>query len=475
MKHLPHLPLTLRVPLMAAALMVLLGLVASQQVLSALTGVQEARLRELTRLHVDGLSVALGPYVLRKDIWEIYDVLDRASGVGEGRRMILTAVADDTGRVLAATDPGRAPVDSPLAHIAAGAQSLDAITVDPAGLHVRVIAPLVHQGRTVGQIMTELDVADLVTERRRAGLYLLVGNALATGVLALGGYFAMRRMLRPISTLARHMGEGRGSPRPIPDGDIPRGDTEVARLFRTYNSMSGAVVAKAEAERRLAERDRYVSLGRLASSLAHEINNPLGGLLNAADTIQHYADRPDVVRKSAMLLERGLQHLRDVARATLDHNRIDRAGAPLRAEDLEDLRLLIAPEIARQGQVLEWTVEAAADDVNPFPAGPVRQIALNLLLNASNAAGRGGSVGLRVASNAEGIEIRVCDSGPGLPEAALQRLLSAEPVQPGGGVGLRIVRDLVAELGGRIEHERATTTTTITVTLRRVPVTAEVA
>ena len=73
-----QMPLSLRVPLMAAGLMVLVGLAASQQVLSALGAVQDARLRELARLHIDGLSVALGPFVLRKDVWEVFDTLDRA-------------------------------------------------------------------------------------------------------------------------------------------------------------------------------------------------------------------------------------------------------------------------------------------------------------------------------------------------------------------------------------------------------------
>ncbi len=71
--------------------------------------------------------------------------------------------------------------------------------------------------------------------------------------------------------------------------------------------MTTAVEARAEAERRLAERERFVSLGRLSSSLAHEINNPLGGLLNAADTIVTYADRPEVVRESGNLMLRGLE------------------------------------------------------------------------------------------------------------------------------------------------------------------------
>lgn len=475
MSRLRHIPIAMRAPLMAAALMVLVGLVASHQVLAALADAQEARLRELAQLHVDGLSVALGPSVLRHDVWEVYDTLDRASGAGENRRMVMTAVADETGRIIAATDPRRAPVDSPVAALAANARDLDEITIDAESPHVRVLAPLVFQGRSVGQIVTELDVSDLVADRRRAVFYLLLFNTVATGVLATAGYLAMRRILRPVAMLSRHMQESTGAPAPIPLSEIPRGDTEVARLFRTYNSMSGAVEAKADAERRLAERERFVSLGRLASSLAHEINNPLGGLLNAVDTIRHYADRPDVVRKSVLLIERGLQHLRDVARATLDHNRLDRDGTPLRMEDFEDLRLLIGPEIARQGQVLDWQVEASADEVAEFPAAPVRQIVLNLLLNASSAAGRGGSVALRVTADSEQVEIRILDNGPGLPDAALRRLLSSEPVQPGGGVGLRMVRDLAAELGAVIRHERISARTSIAVTLRRVRVEARVA
>ncbi|MFN4128998.1 MAG: sensor histidine kinase, partial [Paracoccaceae bacterium] len=62
------MPLSLRVPLIASAMMVLVGVVASQQVLSSLSAVQEARLQELARLHVDGLAVALGPSVLRHDV-----------------------------------------------------------------------------------------------------------------------------------------------------------------------------------------------------------------------------------------------------------------------------------------------------------------------------------------------------------------------------------------------------------------------
>ncbi|NCO69048.1 MAG: sensor histidine kinase, partial [Acidobacteria bacterium] len=131
----------------------------------------------------------------------------------------------------------------------------------------------------------------LAAQRRAAALWLAAGNGLATLALSLAGWLLMRRALRPLAVLAERMDAG-GAPAPIPEGAIPGGDDEAARLMRAYNAMAGAVEARADAERRLAERERFVSLGRLASTLAHEINNPLGGLLNAADTLNRYADRP---------------------------------------------------------------------------------------------------------------------------------------------------------------------------------------
>lgn len=461
-----RLPLSLRVPLLAAALMVLVGVAASQQVLATLERAQQARLRELAVLHVEGLSLALGPSVLRRDVWEIYDTLDRAARESRGGRMVLTAVADEAGRVLAASDPRRAPVDSPVGALTVGARSPGDLAVEGRAPRVRLSAPLIYQGRAVGLIATELDVSDLLAERRRARALLLAGNALATGLLSLGGYLAVRRMMRPIAMLSAHMAETAGAPRPIPADRLPAGDAEPARLARLYNAMAEATLARAEAERRLAERERLVSLGRLASSLAHEINNPLGGLLNATDTIRRYSDRAEVVRRSADLLDRGLRHLRDVARAALDHDRLDRSGAPLAPEDLDDLRLLIEPEAARWGQRLSWSVEAGPEALAGLCAGPLRQIALNLLLNASAAAGPDGAVGLRVAGDAGELRLAVTDDGPGLPEAALARLLTLEPAGGGGGgVGLRLVADLARALGGRIEHRRRDGVTTVAVLL----------
>ena len=454
LRAISRIPITLRVALAMGVLMIVLGLVASQQVLRSLSRLHDDRLREIARLHVEGLSVALGPFVLHKDVWEVYDTLDRARTASDGQRMLFTVVADDRDRVLAATDPLRAPVDSDATRFSEGASDLASLTASGNAPRVRVRAPLLVAGRTVGRIVTEIDVGDLVAEREQVTLYLLLANAGATALLALAGYLLVARMLKPVTLLAQHMDDAGGAPSRIPEAEIPKSDTELARLLRTFNAMTGAIDARAEAEKRLAERERFVSLGRLSSSLAHEINNPLGGLLNSVDTIRTYASRPEVVQKSVELLERGLVHLKDVSRAILDENRLDRAGAPLRPMDFDDLKLLFEPEADRKGQSLAWRVEADAADLAPLPAAPVRQVVLNLLLNASAAAPDGGRIGLNVAAREDGIELIISDDGRGLSAQDLDRLMSSTPVAPGGGVGLRLVHDLVDGLNGRIRHSR---------------------
>lgn len=465
MKRLASLPMSIKLPLLAAAMMILAGTLASQVVLRSLARVQDARIQELAQMHVEGLTVALGSHVLRKDVWEVYDTLDRASKGAEGRRMSLTAVADERGRVLAATDPRRVPIDSDIADLVRNAVALDHLSIDDTAPVLNLLAPLVYQGRMVGQIATELDVSDLQAERRQALVFLILGNALIISLLALAGFVVLRRMLRPVTILAYQMTETPGEPHPIPVSQIPRGDGETARLARTYNAMVTAVAAKAETERRLAERERFVALGRLSSSLAHEINNPLGGLLNATDTIRNYPDRPEVVRKAADLLDRGLRHLRDVTRATLDQNRLDRQDLPLTREDFEDLKLLIQPEVSRMGLTLDWSVDMPAPAAHGLCAVPVRQIVLNLLLNACTAAGTAGRVGLAVLPRDRELVLQITNTGPEMSQAARERLLADGPVPQGGGVGLRLLRDLARQLNGRIDLARVEGVTCITVAL----------
>lgn len=448
--RLSSIPLTLRLPLMVAVLMSLVGLAASAAVLRALSTAQASQLRTMAELEFDSIRTSAMSMLIRDDTWELFDLLDRITQRGTGLRPIEAHLVDPYGRVIVSTQPAQFRIGSDGRHLIAEAILLDAPDYPLDEDRILLKRVVEGEGRSFGQLVVGFDVGALLLERKRTLNWLVMGNLAATLVLALAGYAIALRAMRPISRLIHQMGIPGGAPQPIPASEIPVGDTETARLYRSYNRMLRAVEDRNAAERRLADRERFVSLGRLAGTMAHEVNNPLGGLLNAVDTLRSFPDRPEVVARNADLLDRGLKHLRDVVRVTLDTHRQARGDVPLQMVDFEDLHALIRPEADRRGQTLIWEVTAPPQAFVGLPAGPVRQVVLNLLLNASAVSGKGGTFGLVVQSLDAGIAIVIKDSGAGLPNELRPRLLSDDPIEPGGGLGLRLVRELVVGLGGTV-------------------------
>lgn len=445
------LPLTVRVPLMVAGLMIIVGTIASERVLSRLAETQQLHLRDLASLYLDGLSVAVLPAALRGNVWETYEALDRATRQDRRLHALVTTVVLENGEVLASSAPERFPTGAPGGAAFDNVPTADGLVLSGASTSVNVQAPIRYQGDWIARVHAELDVSDLLAERKTAILYLILGNALATLVLAIAGYFVVRRMLRPMSLITEHMQGGDGAPQLIPESEIPRGENELSSLMRTYNTLVLAERERSENARRAAEHERLVSLGRLAASVAHEINNPLGGMLNTLDTMKRYGERPGVVPSSIALLERGLLGIRTVVRALLQTHRSDEATLTLTTADFDDLRLLISPEVRRLEQTIDWQVDLGRTTVLPLANGPVRQIALNLLLNASAAAGQQGHVVFEVTIESAWLQIAVSDNGPGVPAEARSRLFEDLPARDGEGLGLGVVRQRAAELSAKIE------------------------
>ena len=95
--------------MLVAGLMVAISVAMSNIVLQRLVQDQETHLRELTNSYLDGLSTAVLPYVIRRDVWETFDILDRARDRYTGVKARYTVVTLSDGSVLAASDPGTIP------------------------------------------------------------------------------------------------------------------------------------------------------------------------------------------------------------------------------------------------------------------------------------------------------------------------------------------------------------------------------
>ncbi|MEC5292885.1 HAMP domain-containing sensor histidine kinase [Aurantimonas sp. C2-6-R+9] len=456
---LSRLPVTFRIPLLVSLLMIVLSAVISERVLSRLAETQARHLRELGEAYLEGLSPSLIPAVLRDDVWEVFDTLDRARGLYPGLRPTGTVVTGMNGNVLAASDPQAAPTRSTLsAAFEADFPQGGGLRADEDSERAYLRRDLVYQDRTIGAIYVVIDTSPLIAERREVLATLLATNAVVTLLLAGFGYVVVNRMVQPIRVVTDHLRQGSsGSVASISERTVERSRGETKRLFGSYNNLVAAVREREVLASRLAEEERLASLGRLASGMAHEINNPLGGLFTALDTLKHHGETPTVRMRTLDLLERGLAGIRDVVRSALVSYRAGGEFRPLRPTDIDDLRLLVGPEVERRDLTLRWSSDI--DSEVSVKATAVRQAVLNLLLNACAASPPGTVVSLSAEIRPECLVVTVDDSGPGLPATAAAFLTAPEvarsPMDSGAGLGLWLVRRLANELGASIQADRS--------------------
>jgi signal transduction histidine kinase len=258
-----------------------------------------------------------------------------------------------------------------------------------------------------------------------------------------------RRITSPLSLLTERMAElGQKLPAPLPDRLYTHSD-ELGKLFLVYDQMRQELADKEALERQIVKSDRLAALGRLTASMAHEINNPLGGLLTALDTLKRHGQLDPVQARVVPLLERGLTQIQDIVAALLVEAKA--SSRALTREDVDDVHTLLAQEAKKRAVDWEWHNGLA--DRCQLPATLVRQVLINLVLNAVQAAGEQGRVSARVTLTAGVLHIEVGNSGSRIPPALMEHLF--EPFtgskETGQGLGLWITYQIVQQLHGHID------------------------
>jgi signal transduction histidine kinase len=434
--------------------MIAVSAMITDRVLERVAQTQESHLEQLADAYLDGLATSILPFVLREDVWEVFDALDRAKERHRGLDLGWTTVTNADGAILASSRPtefasfGALPAQI-LSRFPPGQDM--SMQKDDETAYIRRV--LLHQGKTIGGIYSSIGIGALNQERSEVFLTLLATNGILTLVMAALGYFTVRRMVLPIKILSQHLDKGRRGPvEAIPDRDLDAHGPEFSRLFRRYNGMARRVNERELLVTKLSEEEKLASLGRLASGIAHEINNPLGGMFNALDALKRHGGRESVRQTSLRLIEQGLSGIRDLVRSTLVTYRADRNESVLPPRDLDDLRLLVRPEVKRKGLSLQWTNDIAEELL--VPAGAVRDAVLNLLLNACAASPEGGAVTFAARRQDDRLVIEITDEGPGLPANVRRYLerpdIGSAPIDQRGGLGLWMVKRLATENGGEL-------------------------
>lgn len=447
-----RLPITARVPLIVTVFMMAVSAFTSERVLTRLIETQTRQVQALADVYLDGLALALVDSMVREDVWQVFDVLDRSQARPSEIRPVETIVTGPEGLVIASSDPTRVPsqVQVPVSFTEATADT-GKVAIAENAQRAYVRRDVVYEGQRIGAIFAALDITPLLAERRQVLWTLILTNMALTILLAGAAWFIVGRMMRPVRTLTHYLERSHdGQVNPIPEEIVASASGDYKRPFAAFNRLATSVAEREALGAKLAEEERLASLGRLASGMAHEINNPLGGLFNAIDTLKRHGADVNTRNTALDLVERGLKGIRDVVRAALMSYRAERDDRDLSRDDIDDLKLLMSPEARHRGVLLHWRNDLTGNV--PLPATAVRQIILNLVLNACQATPRDAWVAVSIAENPEAVVLQVEDAGPGMPPAALAMLTGTAnrtaPTSSGTGLGLWMINRLVHELNG---------------------------
>jgi len=316
-----------------------------------------------------------------------------------------------------------------------------------------------HEGRREGDVLGVLSFSQSVDQtfltlkrsKRALGLFTVLAVLLAS--LLVGTVIAGRLhtpMKRLVEGTAKVAAGDMGHRLPIDRSD------EFGHLAHKFNEMSRKL---SQSRRSLIQSERLISMGKLAAGVAHELNNPLTGVLAFTESLIDDADDGDVRVEDYRVIQREALRCRRIVRDLLDFVRQEKPA--MRAEDADHLVGLTLRLIEKLASFRDVTLIHEGGSDLPLvraDAGQVQQVMLNLLINAADAMDGVGTIriGLRSLERGRWVEISVADDGPGIPEELRDKIFEpffSTKAHRSNGLGLSICQGIIEQHGGRLEFE----------------------
>jgi two-component system NtrC family sensor kinase len=289
-------------------------------------------------------------------------------------------------------------------------------------------------------------------------LVTLAGMALA----AVLGCLLAGKIINPVHRLIR-------ASQQVTEGSLtpdmgPVSSGEMAVLQRTFKEMVAAMGRRrAESQDRLLLSERQASVGRLAAGVAHEINNPLTGVLTYTHMLLRRKDLNEEVRADLQTIVEATERVRKIVKGLLDFSRQTKPDR----EQVDVNRLISSTLALTENQALlkgVGMVFKPGQDLRMvnMDRDQFQSVLLNMLINALDATKPGDSITVSTANSPvkneadqEGIEISIADTGCGIPPEHLNKLFdpffTTKEVGHGTGLGLSVTLGIVQRHGGTIQ------------------------
>ncbi|HOJ72884.1 MAG TPA: cache domain-containing protein [Phycisphaerae bacterium] len=316
-------------------------------------------------------------------------------------------------------------------------------------------------GRTIGALYVGLLEAPFANRHNLlvTGFLVMVGAASAACLVLM--FVVTKRVLRPIGGLIEMS-------RKVVAGDLtarvehcPPG--EMGELCRAVNNMADAVALREKkleetTSRQINQSEKLASIGRLAAGVAHEINNPLTGVLTFAHLLREKSNMDAQDRQDLDVIIHETTRVGEIVGSLLDFARERPANKAM--VDLNQVVRQTVRLIASQSQFKKIRIEEHLDENLPPVYGDrnqLQQVVLNLALNAGEAMPDGGDLTISTLSRERDVMLSIADTGCGIPKEHLDRIFdpffTTKPAGKGTGLGLSVSHRIVQQHGGVLSVE----------------------
>jgi len=284
--------------------------------------------------------------------------------------------------------------------------------------------------------------------------------AVALGAMVVSGLISLvwaRRLTQPLRLLSK-------AARSVAAGNFNiqlnvQSRDEVGLLAASFNAMAAELSAReaalASTQAALIQSEKMAAFGQLGAGIAHEVKNPLAGILGYAQLALRKVDAESPIARQLSTIEKETKRCKAIIENLLRFSRQEKAAfGPVDLHTVaEDAIAIVDHQLSLHRVKLQ---KEFASDLPPIHgnANQIQQVLINLMINAQQAMPSGGTLKITTRRMTDAVEIAVADSGGGIPLEIQQRIFepffTTKPVGQGTGLGLSVSYGIVRDHGGQI-------------------------